>query len=243
MIEETVKIIEDDEIGRVSFIRKPSVRNLKITLRPFKGVQVTVPYFVSFERASRFVEEKRSWIRQSQRRLSQYEKKVTLFAEDTDFRTRDYALKLLRHDKATIRTVIGGGRITVLFPGFATVDDPRVQQAIRKAIIQTWRIEAKKYLPAILHQLAAKHGLTYGKVTVRDNKTRWGSCSRDNNISLNIHLMRLPAHLCEYVILHELSHIPHKHHQQSFWLYLNRLTNGRARELDRELNAYSPEVW
>ncbi|MBN2812768.1 MAG: M48 family metallopeptidase [Bacteroidales bacterium] len=243
MIDETVKIIEDDEIGRVSFIRKPSVRNLKITLRPFKGVQVTVPYFVSFDRASRFVEEKRSWIRQSQRRLSQYEKRITLFSEETDFKTHDYVLKLLRHDKATIRTVIGGGCITILFPDYAAVDDPRIQRAIRKAVQQAWRIEAKKYLPGMLHELAARHGLTYGKVTVRDNKTRWGSCSRDNNISLNIHLMRLPAHLCEYVILHELSHILHKHHQQSFWQYLNRLTHGRARELDKELNAYSPEVW
>ena len=68
----------------------------------------------------------------------------------------------------------------------------------------------------MIQMLARQHNLTYGKVTVRDNKTRWGSCSRENDISLNIHLMRLPHHLCNYVILHELAHTGSKHHQKAF---------------------------
>ena len=59
----------------------------------------------------------------------------------------DHVLTLARHAKSTIRTVIGGGRITVMFPEFADVKDPRIQKVIRKAIHQAWRIEARKYLP------------------------------------------------------------------------------------------------
>jgi predicted metal-dependent hydrolase len=92
-------------------------------------------------------------------------------------------------------------------------------------------------------QLADKNHLKFSRLTYRDNKTRWGSCSRDNKISLNIHLMRLPDHLCEYVILHELAHTIYKHHQKAFWQYLDQLTSGRARILDKQLNGYSPEVW
>jgi predicted metal-dependent hydrolase len=55
--------------------------------------------------------------------------------------------------------------------------------------------------------------------------------------------MRLPHHLCNYVILHELAHTLHKHHQMAFWQYLDRLTDGKARKLDKELNGYSPEIW
>jgi len=241
--EESIKIIEYNEIGKVSFIRKPSVRNLKITIRPFKGVQVTVPKFISFERAGLFVEEKKPWIRESQLKLNRYKSRFTVFDEDTSFHTHDYILALAKHSKSTIRTVIGDGRIMVLFPEFAEVKDPRIQNVIRKAIQRAWRIEARKYMPERIQILARQHNLTYGKITVRDNKTRWGSCSRGNDISLNIHLMRLPLHLCNYVILHELAHTRVKNHQKPFWQFLDQLTGGRARLLDKELNGYSPEVW
>jgi predicted metal-dependent hydrolase len=241
--EDSVKIIEYEEIGKVSFIRRPSVRNLKITIRPFKGIQVTVPRCVSFELAGRFVEEKRPWIRESQLKLNRYKTRFTVFDEETTFHTHDHILVLVRHAKATIRTIIRGGHITVLFPDFAEVTDPRIQKVVRKAIHQAWRIEAKKYLPERIHILAKQNNLSYGKITVRDNKTRWGSCSRGNDISLNIHLMRLPPHLCNYVILHELAHTRIKNHQRPFWQFLDQLTGGRAREMDKELNGYSPEVW
>jgi predicted metal-dependent hydrolase len=241
--EESVKIIEYKEIGKVSFIRRPSVHSLKITVRPFRGVQVSVPRFISFESAGRFVEEKSPWIRKSQLKVTRYENGITVFGEETTFNTRDHTLVLDKHAKSTIQTVIGKGRIMVKYPEYADVKDPRIQKAVRRAIHQAWRIEAAKYLPDMLHRLANKYNLPYGRLTVRNNKTRWGSCSGGNNISLNIHLMRLPKHLCEYIILHELCHTVHKHHRKAFWQHLDRLTGGRARELDRELNRYSPEVW
>jgi len=243
VVGEAVQIIEYEDIGKVSFIRKSATRNIRIMVRPNREVRVYVPRFLSWDSASRFVEEKRSWILKSQMKLSRIEKKLTFFDEASIFTTLDHKLVIGRHNKATIRTAIGGGLIKVCFPEYADIKDPRVQKAIRKAIHQTWKIEAARYLPDILYGLARRHNLFCGNVIVRDNKTRWGSCSRDNNISLNIHLVRLPRHLCEYVILHELAHTVHKHHQKAFWQYLDTLTGGRARILDKELNAYNPQIW
>jgi predicted metal-dependent hydrolase len=240
---ESVRIIDFEDIGQVSFIRRSSARNLKITIKPFRKVVVTVPFFVSFEAAGSFVKEKQAWIRKSQARFTRYSKGLTTFEEDTVFNTRDHVLQLGRHQKATIQTLIKNRQIQVIFPDHADVRDPRVQRAIRKAVLAAWRMEAGKYLPGILQGLAIKHNFTYNKVTVRNNKTRWGSCSRDNNINLNIHLVRLPAHLCEYVVLHELCHTLHKHHQKAFWQLLDKVTGGRAKLLDKELNGHSPEIW
>ena len=243
MNEELVKIVEYKEIGKVSFVRKSAVRNLKITMKPFRGIQVLVPRFMSLESAGKFVEEKRLWIKKSQLKLSRYEKRMTVFTENIDFSTRDHMLVLGRHEKSTIRTVIDQGHIIVNYPDYADIADPRIQNAIKKGIVQAWRIEARVYLPERARSMAHQWGLHYEKISLRDNKSRWGSCSRDNNISLNIHLMRLPQHLCDYVILHELTHTIYKHHQKVFWQYLNGLTGGKAKELDKELNNYSTEVW
>jgi hypothetical protein len=241
--EELVRIFEYKDIGKVSFIRKDTVRNLKITIKPMKGVQVTMPRFVSIESAGKFVEEKRSWIKKSQLKLNRYENKTTVFDGNMNFQTRDHILILDRHARSVIRTVIGQGKVFVTFPEFADVHDPRIQNAIRKAIVRAWHIEAAKYLPSRVDYLAKQHELNYNSVTVRENKSRWGSCSRDNKINLNIHLMRLPQHLCDYIILHELAHIIHKHHQKAFWNFLDAITGGQSRKLDKEMNRYSPEIW
>ena len=85
--------------------------------------------------------------------------------------------------------------------------------------------------------LAEKYGLSFADLRVKNLKTRWGSCSSVNNINLNIHLMRLPEHLIDYVILHELAHTIHKNHGKGFWQTLDKFS-GNARLLAKEMRQY-----
>ncbi len=96
-------------------------------------------------------------------------------------------------------------------------------------------IAAQKKLFARLEHFAAKHNLPYNKAAFRCQKTRWGSCSGANNISLNINLVFLPDHLQDYVLLHELTHIRHKNHSKTFWAQLDTLCGGRAKKWAKEL--------
>ena len=98
--------------------------------------------------------------------------------------------------------------------------------------------EARKFLVQKLKTLADQHGFKVGNVSVRKQKTRWGSCSVNNNISLNINLIHLPQQLATYVILHELLHTRIKNHGRQFWRELDELV-GDARLLRSQLNEYS----
>ena len=84
------------------------------------------------------------------------------------------------------------------------------------------RNDAKLYLLNRLDELARTHGFTYNNATIRNQKTRWGSCSGKNNISLNMQLMNLPKQLIDYVILHELCHLKIKGHSYKFWQMVKR---------------------
>ena len=99
---------------------------------------------------------------------------------------------------------------------------------------RAWRKEAKEYLPKRVEELASKNKFDYKKVAVKNSKTRWGSCSFDNSINLSLHLMRLPDHLVDYVILHELVHTKIKNHSRDFWQLLD-IVSGNAKKLDREV--------
>ncbi|MFC1914980.1 M48 family metallopeptidase [Chloroflexota bacterium] len=87
------------------------------------------------------------------------------------------------------------------------------------------REKAKLKLTGRLKYLAEKHGLTYNRVFIRNQKTRWGSCSHRNNISLNMKIFLLPEELMDYVILHELTHTRVKNHSNKFWDELNILVD------------------
>jgi predicted metal-dependent hydrolase len=90
--------------------------------------------------------------------------------------------------------------------------------------------EARKTVIKRLQQLAKQYGFTYKKVSIRSQRTRWGSCSGKNNISLNIKLVALPAELFDYVILHELVHTSIHNHSKKFWKELDKYVgNGKAK--------------
>ena len=78
------------------------------------------------------------------------------------------------------------------------------------------RRQAKAYLPGRLAELSAQHGFNYNQVRIKHNVSNWGSCSSKGNINLNLNLMRLPAELQDYVMLHELCHLKYLNHGPEF---------------------------
>jgi len=82
---------------------------------------------------------------------------------------------------------------------------------------------AARQLPARLLELARAHGFAVAGVSVRNQRTRWGSCSPSGRISLNWRLIHVPPAVCDYVLLHELTHLRHLNHSARFWRELARL--------------------
>jgi len=97
--------------------------------------------------------------------------------------------------------------------------------------------EAYEKIALRLSELARKHGFKFNKARIRDQKTRWGSCSPKNNINLNLKLAKLPDELIDYVIIHELVHTEVKNHKADFWGRMDSIF-GDAKSLDARLRKY-----
>lgn len=95
--------------------------------------------------------------------------------------------------------------------------------ATREDYVKALREAARAYLPLRTKVLADRYGFSPNSLRIKHNKTNWGSCSAKKNINLNLNLMRLPSHLCDYVILHELTHLTHPNHGPDFHRLLEEL--------------------
>ena len=113
----------------------------------------------------------------------------------------------------------------------------RIENEMGKTLPKIDREDARNVLTQRLAELAEKHNFDYGKVSIRSQKTRWGSCSSQNNISLNQNLLHLPDYLIDYVLLHELTHTRVKNHSSKFWNELEKVCPD-AKEMRKRLKTY-----
>lgn len=115
------------------------------------------------------------------------------------------------------------------------------KQPVSSTVID--KIDAKKRLTSRLHYLADKHGFSFNKVSIRNQRTRWGSCSYKKNISLNMKLVLLPDELVDYVILHELVHTKIHDHSKKFWAELDKHVGyGKSRAMASRVRKYDLRI-
>ena len=237
------KIIRHLHLGTVTLRKLRQSRHMRILVRA-EGVLVTMPLYTSFGEAEGFLDNHVDWALQAMQRLSDKQAKAqTTFTPDTEFGTYSRKVRLIPGERHNVHVDIRPGLVEIYYPATRQIDDPLLQATIRKAVEHAWRVEAREVLPARLQQLAAQHGFHYKKLTVRSSRTCWGSCSPDNSINLSLHLMHLPDHLIDYIILHELCHTLHKNHGAAFWALLDRVTQKKAREYAKQLRAHSTRIY
>ncbi|MBQ6510901.1 M48 family metallopeptidase [Candidatus Saccharibacteria bacterium] len=120
------------------------------------------------------------------------------------------------------------------------INDPKTQRA-RDEKKKLLTKQAKKYLPYRLEFLAKLYGYNFDKCRLTHANTRWGSCSSNRTISLNIGLMQVPERLRDYVIIHELAHLNHMDHSKEFWEEVAS-HDPRYKEHRKRLKMFSPGV-
>ena len=114
----------------------------------------------------------------------------------------------------------------------------REQPPITAEDLRRMADEALRIIPKRVEHFAPIVGVDYGRITIRRQKTLWGSCSDKGNLNFNVMLMKAPAELLDYVVVHELCHRLEMNHSPRFWAEVERvLPDGRQRE--KALKSYS----
>ncbi len=193
-----------------TLIRKAHLKHLYLRIKE-KQLIITANRRVSEASIHAFLEKKRAWI---EKHLSIERKTPLLTDPDATLYFLGNSLPVsLQKDPYTTETVmkIEGGKCHFLYNHYPT------EAQLKHARDIYYKKHCHEVITPLINQWAENMQLIPQKITYRHNKSRWGSCSSQNNLSLNTRLMMLPMSMIRYVVIHELAHIQYKNHSHDFW--------------------------
>lgn len=227
-----------DETLIVRVRESARARTKRIIVGPRRPLEVIVPRRTGDAEVDALLEEKRGWI----------ERKVAaareIAARPPQLGLEQPGLIWLGGKSEAIERRDNGRAV-------ATLDDERVviggSDGDAAGAIERWyRREARRRIELVAAREAERLGLNFKSITIRDPRTRWGSCSRRGNLSFSWRLAVAPPEVLEYIVVHKLCHLREPSHQKPFWRFLESARPGWQeqarwlREHGQELHDYVP---
>lgn len=203
-------------VRQVRFWLVPNRRAKRYVLRVRSdgSVRVTIPRGGSFDWALGFVRKQVPWL---ERQLDRIESHPQLP------KRWEIGTTIFLHGELVCLEVAGEGRENAIRIGPESLKVRDVIGDLRPEIERhLWGLAARE-LAARVAELAAQHGFCVGRVSVRNQRSRWGSCSRRGTLSLNWRLVQAPSFVRDYIITHELAHLTEMNHSPRFWALVERL--------------------
>lgn len=228
------------EVGKIKIRRGRNIKTLSVHVAPGRGVWVNIPQGISDRKAEEFVVSRQTWIEEHVAKMKVYEKQTGVgLGMDSEVKTKFHVLKVLAYEDSTPSYKIEGNDIRLFIP--KQVNYERIAPYIENFLIEIYKMECRQYLPGRVRQLAERFGFRYRCLSFRNNLSNWGSCSVEDNISLNVKLMKLPDAIIDYVILHELCHTVEKNHSERFWALVKKVCPDYV-SLREQLKTYNTRV-
>lgn len=178
-------------------IKKTASRSVTMRINNRGEIILNLPPFISYQDGFDFIKRKENWLK---KHLLKFEraKNYFLFGKKMEIRSGDNYLTFLKDNKI-IKMVSGA---------------PEDAESIYEQMVLN---EAIVYIPDRVRTLASKYSFEFNRVLIKNQATRWGSCSSKKNLSFNYQLVKYSEDLIDYVIIHELCHLREMNHSQRFW--------------------------
>jgi predicted metal-dependent hydrolase len=196
-----------ERVVPLQYVRNRRARRYVLRVRSDGSVRVTAPAFGSFAAAQRFALSQISWLEGALERVAARPKAPTAWMVGSKIHLGGELVEILASADHTSHVQVGCESIEI----------PNLESDLRGHIeAHLWNRSAQVF-PRRVMELAQRCGLIVKRVSVRNQKRRWGSCSSKGTISLNWRLIQTPPFVQDYIILHELMHLREMNHSARFW--------------------------
>jgi predicted metal-dependent hydrolase len=202
--------LQDQTTTWVKLIRSTRSKHMYIRA-DLGGISIVSPIKQDIDEIRNFINNNKSWILKKIIFYAKLNSKLEygpLLKDEIIYLGKKYKLKFV---KDTFQyAVLSENPMKITF----RVKDRRT---CRRNIVNWYRQQTKKILDEKVPFFGKKLSISYGKVSIRSQKLRWGSCSKEGNLNFNLLLSALPLNIIDYIIIHELFHLVEFNHSEHFW--------------------------
>jgi predicted metal-dependent hydrolase len=203
----------DGQIISYTIKRSAAAKHVRLEVRSETDLTVVVPKSYDVRQVTHLLQAKKGWILS---KLAKYGKLRPPRAEK-ELRSGDTIPYLGRRLEVVIRQNPSNADSVRLERGSFVVNLRDGKGRLELVLEQWYRMQAANVIRGKTDSLSARLGLTYNRLIIRGQKTRWGSCSQKGNLSFNWKLIMVPEPVIDYVIVHELTHLKEMNHTKRFW--------------------------
>ncbi|MCL5290679.1 MAG: M48 family metallopeptidase [Bacillota bacterium] len=188
-------------------------RNIRLKISPEKGLEVVVPPKYPLVSLEPLLKSRESWILQKLDLMNQRarQRKENSLAERqaVSFLGKSYRLVTVFQEGPPVVDLVGD-KILVMLP---QAHKDKVRQ-----VLESWlRHQARDIILERVEMVRRKLRINYNQVFIKDQKTRWGSCSSQGNLNFNFRLVMAPLPVIDYLVAHEMAHLVEMNHSKKFW--------------------------
>jgi len=184
-------------------------KTLAIRISDAGEVVVYAPIRTSVKYIENILEKKSHWVNDAKLKMLEAQNR---YGRNIPFLGKSYNRNIIEKKGRKVGIEFSGNMFRVYLDR-----ESHGEADIKKALHLWYREELSKILDDRIRHFSGRMGVKPGKVTIRSQKTIWGSCTQDNNLSINLKLALAPPEVIDYIIVHELCHITHKNHSKAFW--------------------------
>ena len=191
----------------IEIIRK-RVKRLSLKVRAEdERIICTIPWYVTKADTLEFIQKNRPWIEKQKQKIRQL-RAMHIHREQGSLLYMGESYRVVSVPSATNLGIINHEEKIII----SSINADDLSQ--RK---EWYRLQAYEVLPPMIHESAKLHGFAFKKISIKHQKSKWGSCSIDGSLNFNAKMMLTPEYVIHYLIIHELAHTREFHHGEKFW--------------------------
>lgn len=214
--EDWIKVGDNKINYRIIRIKR---KTIALFVDPEEGVIVRASERITDRQIEVLVREKSNWIIKKQEELKRIRfeiKKEFVTGEKLSFLGQLYELEIIENEGIkTVSVTLKDGKFKIKVP--SNLKDDNRREEIKRRLVEWYKKEARTKYKERVERYRKKLGVTYNKIYIRDQKTRWGSCSNKGNLNFNWRLIMASPSILDYIVVHELAHLVHANHGDDFW--------------------------
>lgn len=191
----------------IEIIRK-RVKRMTLRIRTEdERIICTIPWYVSKAETMEFIKKNTPWIEKQKHKLRQL-RSLHIHREPGTLLYMGESYRVVTVPNATNPGIVNHEEMIII----SSIDP---EDALHRK--EWYRLQAHEVLPPLIQESAKLHGFAYKKISIKHQKSKWGSCSVDGSLHFNAKMLLCPEHVINYLIIHELAHTREFHHGEKFW--------------------------